>query len=39
MAPDPLTPPECDLRGLPFMPVGLVRLFDSDIFALRIPVP
>lgn len=32
--PEPLTPPECDLRGMPFMPVDLVRLFDSDIYAL-----
>jgi hypothetical protein len=32
--PDPLTPAECDLRGMPFMPVDLVRLFDSDIYAL-----
>jgi len=31
---DPMTPPECDLRGMPFMPVDLVRLFDSDIYAL-----
>jgi len=30
----PLTPPECDLRGMPFMPVDLVRLFDSDLYAL-----
>ena len=32
--PAPLTPPECDLRGMPFMPVDLVRLFDSDLYAL-----
>jgi hypothetical protein len=32
--PEPLTPAECDLRGMPFMPVDLVRLFDSDIYAL-----
>lgn len=32
--PDPLTPPDCDLRGMPYMPVDLVRLFDSDLFAL-----
>lgn len=32
--PSPLTPPECDLRGMPFMPVDLVRLFDSDLYAL-----
>jgi hypothetical protein len=32
--PEPLTPPDCDLRGLPFMPVDIVRLFDSDLYAL-----
>lgn len=32
--PDPLTPPDCDLRGLPFMPMDVVRLLDSDLFAL-----
>jgi hypothetical protein len=32
--PAPMTPPECDLRGMPFMPVDLVRLFDSDLYAL-----
>jgi hypothetical protein len=32
--PEPLTPPECDLRGMPFMPLDIVRLFDSDIYAL-----
>lgn len=31
---DPLTPPDCDLRGLPFMPLDVVRLGDSDLFAL-----
>lgn len=30
----PLTPADCDLRGLPFMPLDVVRLLDSDIFAL-----
>jgi hypothetical protein len=30
----PLTPPECDLRGLPFMPLDTVRLGDSDLVAL-----
>lgn len=30
----PLTPPECDLRGLPFMPLDCARLLDSDLFAL-----
>lgn len=31
---EPLTPPDCDLRGLPFMPLDVVRLLDSDLFAL-----
>ena len=30
--PAPLTPPECDLRGLPYMPVDIVRLLDSDLY-------
>lgn len=34
MLPAPLTPNDCDLRGLAFMPVDLVRLFDSDLYAL-----
>jgi hypothetical protein len=29
-----LTPPDSDLRGLPFMPLDVVRLLDSDLFAL-----
>ena len=33
-APAPLTPPACDLRGMPFMPLDVVRLLDSDLFAL-----
>lgn len=32
--PEPLTPPDCDLRGMPYMPFDLVRLFDSDLYAL-----
>jgi len=32
--PAPLTPPECDLRGLSFMPLDVVRLCDSDMVAL-----
>ncbi|MBP0492105.1 DUF1376 domain-containing protein [Pararoseomonas indoligenes] len=32
--PDPMTPAECDLRGLPFMPLDVVRLGDSDLVAL-----
>lgn len=31
---DPLVPPEVDLRGLPWMPLDIVRLFDSDTYAL-----
>ncbi len=31
---DPLTPADCDLRGLPFLPLDVVRLLDSDLFAL-----
>lgn len=31
---EPLTPAECDLRGLSFMPLDVVRLLDSDLFAL-----
>ncbi|MDF5925252.1 DUF1376 domain-containing protein [Pseudomonas aeruginosa] len=30
----PLVPMEVDLRGLPFMPLDVVRLLDSDLFAL-----
>lgn len=33
-APPPMTPPDCDLRGLPFMPLDTIRLLDSDLFAL-----
>jgi hypothetical protein len=29
--PDPLTPPDCDLRDFPFMPLDVVRLRDSDL--------
>lgn len=32
--PDPLTPPDCDLRGFAFMPMDTIRLLDSDLFAL-----
>lgn len=32
--PAPLTPPDCDLRGMPFMPLDTLRLLDSDFFAL-----
>lgn len=30
----PLTPPDCDLAGLGFMPLQLDRLFESDLYAL-----
>jgi len=30
----PLVPADCDLRGLPWMPIDTVRLLDSDLFAL-----
>lgn len=32
--PEPFTPPNCDLRGMPYMPLDVVRLFDSDFYAL-----
>lgn len=31
--PDPLTPPECDLRDFPFMPIDISRLFGSRFHA------
>lgn len=31
--PQPLTPAACDLRGLPYMPLDVIRLLDSDMFA------
>ena len=31
---EPMTPPEADLQGLPWMPLHVVRLLDSDLFAL-----
>lgn len=31
MAPAPLVPPDCDLRGLPYMPLEVLRLRDSDL--------
>src|SRR5436190_1411661 len=30
----PLVPPECDLRGLAWMPLDVARLLDSEVFAL-----
>lgn len=32
--PEPLTPAECDLSGMPYMPLIIVRLLDSDFYAL-----
>jgi hypothetical protein len=29
-----MTPPDCNLRGLPFMPLEVQRLLDSDLFIL-----
>lgn len=34
LPPAPLGPAEVDLRGMPFMPLDVVRLLDSDLFAL-----
>jgi len=31
---EPLTPRDCDCRGLPYMPLEIVRLGDSDLVAL-----
>ena len=30
--PEPMTPPESDLRGMPYMPLDVTRLFDSDFY-------
>lgn len=32
--PEPLTPADSDLRGLPYMPLDVARLMESDLFAL-----
>lgn len=32
--PSPLTPIDCNLRGLPLMPLDTDRLLDSDMMAL-----
>lgn len=32
--PAPMTPANCELRGMPYMPLDVVRLIDSDLFAL-----
>jgi hypothetical protein len=34
MTPEPMTPPDCDVRSFPYMPLDVVRLLDSDLFAL-----
>ncbi|MEM5296948.1 DUF1376 domain-containing protein [Burkholderia sp. JPY481] len=35
--PGPLTPPDCDLRNFPYMPLEVARLCDSDLAALESP--
>ncbi len=32
--PDPLVPEAVNLRGMPYMPLDIIRLFDSDFYAL-----
>ncbi|GBR03919.1 DUF1376 domain-containing protein [Acetobacter oeni] len=32
--PDPMTPEDCDLRGLPYMPLDVIRIIDCDLFAI-----
>lgn len=32
--PEPLTPPDCNLRGLRWMPIDIVRLLESDLYLL-----
>jgi hypothetical protein len=32
--PEPLTPPDCDLRGMPYMPLDVLRLRESDMVAI-----
>jgi len=34
MKPDPLTPPDCDLRDFSWMPLDVIRLRDSDLTVL-----
>ena len=34
LRPEPLTPADCDLRGLQFMPLDVVRLRESDLTAI-----
>ena len=34
VTPEPLTPPDCDLRAFPTMPLDLVRLFGSEFHAI-----
>ncbi|MFM9922732.1 DUF1376 domain-containing protein [Variovorax sp. H27-G14] len=31
---EPMVPPDCDLRGMPFMPLHCQRLLDSDLFGI-----
>ena len=35
--PEPLTPPDCDVRSFPYMPLDVARLRDSDLAALPDP--
>lgn len=35
--PEPLTPSDCDLQGMPFMPLHVTRLRDSDLAAVEKP--
>jgi len=32
--PAPMTASDCDLRGMPYMPLDVIRLFDSDFYIL-----
>lgn len=32
--PEPMTPPDCDMRRMPFMPLEVQRLLDSDLMAI-----
>ena len=34
-APDPMVPPDCDLRDFAFMPLDVVRLRDSGLAAME----
>lgn len=32
--PEPMTPADCDLRGLPYMPLDTIALLESDLYAI-----